>query len=85
MRYVAIAYVLLAGVTPLLAGGLTDVVWDPDVRLNYTSYPEYNYWSCQNHVAADAAGRVHVVWYVQIVGNPYPFQIYYKRYTPGSG
>jgi N-acetylneuraminic acid mutarotase len=83
----------VAGMTVLLAlfsaGALVaqgrDIVWDPEVRLNYTSYSENNYWSCQNHVAVDPAGRVHVVWYVQIVGNPYPFQIYYKRYTPGSG
>jgi hypothetical protein len=60
--------------------------WDPDVRLTENSYSDFNYWSCQRRVAVDAEGRIHVVWYVMNSAlGTYRFQIYYKRFNPGTG
>ena len=55
--------------------------WLPDQRLTFdpaASQLSFNFaWS----VAADEAGRVHVVWYDQRDGNA---QVYYKRSTDGG-
>jgi len=74
----------------VLIGVLTAVVaaadWDPETRLTDNSYPDYNFWSGQRRVAVDQAGRVHTVWYVMNSGlGTYRFQVYYKRFVPGSG
>jgi hypothetical protein len=62
------------------------LAWDPDVRLTENSYADFNYWSCQRRVAVDAEGRIHVVWYVMNSAlGTYKFQIYYKRFNPGTG
>ena len=68
-----------------LAAG-TATAWDPDVRLTNNAYSDFSYWSCQRRVAVDAAGRIHVVWYVMNSGlGTYKFQVYYKRFNPGTG
>jgi len=67
------------------AGGL-DATWDPDYRLTNNAYSDFNYWSCQRRVVQGPDGRVHVVWHVMNSGlGTYDFQVYYKRYNPGSG
>jgi hypothetical protein len=69
----------------LLAAGMA-VAWDPDVRLTDNSYSDNTYWSCQRRVAVDSGGRIHVIWYVMNSGlGTYRFQVYYKRFNPGTG
>jgi hypothetical protein len=71
--------------TLLLAAGVA-LAWDPDVRLTDNSYSDYTYWSAQRRVAVDGAGRIHVIWYVMNSGlGTYRFQVYYKRFNPGTG
>ena len=72
-------------VVVLLAAGMT-VAWGPDTRLTDNSYSDFTYWSCQRRVAEDSAGRIHVIWYVMNSGlGTYRFQVYYKRFNPGTG
>lgn len=69
----------------LLAAGMA-VAWDPDVRLTDNSYSDNSYWSGQRRVAVDSTGRIHVIWYVMNSGlGTYRFQVYYKRFNPGTG
>jgi hypothetical protein len=69
----------------LLAAGMA-AAWEPDVRLTDNSYSDFTYWSAQRRVAVDSVGRVHVIWYVMNSGlGTYRFQIYYKRFNPGTG
>ncbi len=70
----------------VISAAATAVEWDPDVRLTDNDYSDFSYWSCQRRVVVDQAGRVHAAWYVMNSGlGTYRFQIYYKRYNPGSG
>jgi hypothetical protein len=72
-------------VAMLLAVGMA-MAWDPDVRLTDNSYSDYTYWSAQRRVAVDSGGRIHVIWYVMNSAlGTYRFQIYYKRFNPGTG
>jgi len=69
----------------LLAVGMA-LAWGPDVRLTDNSYSDNTYWSCQRRVAVDSGGRIHVIWYVMNSGlGTYRFQVYYKRFNPGTG
>jgi hypothetical protein len=69
----------------LIAVGMA-VAWDPDVRLTDNSYSDFTYWSGQRRVAVDPEGRIHVIWYVMNSGlGTYRFQVYYKRFNPGTG
>ncbi|UCG43237.1 MAG: hypothetical protein JSU73_01070 [candidate division WOR-3 bacterium] len=70
----------------VLAATALAAEWDPETRLTDNSWPDYNFWSGQRRVAVDQAGRVHTVWYVMNSGlGTYRFQVYYKRFVPGSG
>ena len=72
-------------VTLLLAAGMA-LAWGPDTRLTDNSYSDFTYWSCQRRVAEDSTGRIHVIWYVMNSGlGTYRFQVYYKRFNPGTG
>jgi hypothetical protein len=70
----------------VLAAAVAAADWDPETRLTDNTWPDYNFWSGQRRVAVDQAGRVHTVWYVMNSGlGTYKFQVYYKRFVPGSG
>lgn len=76
------AFVLIA----VLAAAVAAAEWDPEVRLTDNSWPDYNFWSGQRRVAVDQEGRVHTVWYVMNSDlGTYRFQVYYKRFVPGTG
>jgi hypothetical protein len=78
MRYVTLFCALLS------AAAATS--WDPVVRLTDNDYADFSYWSCQRRVVVDPLGRVHAAWHVMDSDlGTYRFQIFYKRYTPGSG
>jgi hypothetical protein len=70
----------------IVAGLIWAAEWEPAVRLTNNSYPDYSYWSTQRRVVVDQENRIHVAWYVMNSElGQYKFQIYYKRYEPGSG
>ncbi|MCX7731581.1 MAG: hypothetical protein N2248_00225 [candidate division WOR-3 bacterium] len=71
----------------IIAGaGLLATEWQPEIRLTNNNYSDYSYWSTQRRIVVDPAGRIHVAWYVMNSGlGTYRFQIYYKRWEPGSG
>jgi hypothetical protein len=70
----------------LALAAIPAATWDPDLRLTENSYSDFSYWSCQRRVAVDAAGRIHVAWYVMNSAlGTYRFQVYYKRFNPGIG
>jgi hypothetical protein len=60
-------------------------VWDLEQQLTAGAYDEYTDAAGQHNVVVDPQGRIHVVWYVEDYLLPIPFQIFYKRYNPGSG
>ncbi|MBS1788499.1 MAG: exo-alpha-sialidase [Acidobacteria bacterium] len=55
--------------------------WSPDVRLTSDKADSLLSFNFARSIAADDAGRVHVVWYDKRDGNS---QIYYKRSTDGG-
>ncbi len=65
--------------------GGSDAVWDAEVQLTDSAFDEYTQWSGQHNVVVDPSGRIHVVWTVEDYFLPVPFQVFYKRYNPGSG
>jgi hypothetical protein len=78
--------VLVIASYALAPAQVADATWDPDTRLTSNGYADNNFWTCQRRVAAGPDGRVHVVWYVQNSAlGTYNFQVYAKRYNPGTG
>lgn len=70
----------------LLAAKVMATQWEPETRLTDNDYSDFCYWSTQRRVVVDAEGRVHVAWHVMNSDlGTYRFQIYYKRWYPGSG
>lgn len=70
----------------LAATAVMATEWDPVTRLTENSYSDFSYWSTQRRVVVDGEGRVHVTWHVMNSGlGTYRFQVYYKRWYPGSG
>ncbi len=59
-----------------MAGGLPGQQWEPDRRLTYDSALSQLGYHFTKSIAADRAGRVHVVWYDTRDGDPH---VYYKR------
>lgn len=87
MKKTSIVTILVAfgalSATPI--GSSAATVWDPEQQLTAGAYDEYTDAAGQRNVVVDPQGRIHVVWYVEDYLLPNPFQIYYKRYNPGSG
>jgi hypothetical protein len=76
----------LLALIAVLAAVVAAANWDPETRLTDNDWPDYNFWSGQRRVAVDQLGRVHTVWYVMNSDlGTYKFQVYYKRFVPGSG
>ena len=69
----------------LKPGASQDAVWDSEVALTDSAYDHYTDWSAQRNVAVGPDGRIHVVWTVEDYFLPKTFQVFYKRYNPGSG
>ncbi len=73
----------------LLALGISQsgaqALWDTELRLTTADYDEFTDASGQRNVAIDQAGMVHVVWYVQDFFLSPEYQVFYKRYNPGTG
>ncbi|MGQ9708223.1 MAG: hypothetical protein ACUVUR_05050 [bacterium] len=77
---------LLSFASMVIISMLLAAEWEPEVRLTNNSYSDYCYWSTQRRVVVDPENRIHVAWYVMNSElGQYRFQIYYKRYEPGSG
>ena len=71
---------LLLFIIAIVAAGLTQAQWEPDVRL--TNDPSNSYTSYSNARCVAASGdTVHVVWYDKRDGN---YEIYYKRSIDGG-
>jgi FlgD Ig-like domain len=87
MKKTSIVTILVAfgalSATPI--GSSAAAVWDQEQQLTAGDYDEYTDAAGQRNVVVDPQGRIHVVWYVEDYLLPNPFQIYYKRYNPGSG
>lgn len=76
----------LAILVCVISGLVFAAEWEPEIRLTNNNYSDYSYWSTQRRVVVDPQDRIHVAWYVMNSGlGTYRFQIYYKRYEPGSG
>ena len=67
------------------SGGPQDAVWSSEYQLTDSAYDQYTDWSAGKNVAVGRDGTIHVVWTVEDYFLPVPFQVFYKRYTPGAG
>ncbi|MDH5683017.1 MAG: hypothetical protein OEZ20_00895, partial [candidate division WOR-3 bacterium] len=56
-------------------------LWNPDTQITNNSLLNYTEYFNQRHIVVELSGRVHVVWSTSTS----PYNIFYKRYTPGFG
>src|SRR5512137_691929 len=76
---------LLLSLLLFLPAAGRDATWDPEMQLTDSAYDHYTDWSTQKSIALGRDGRIHVVWTVEDYFLPVPFQVFYKRYNPGTG
>lgn len=75
----------MPGMLVMLAAAVA-LGWMPEARLTNNGYPDYSYLGTQRRIVADAAGRLHVVWYALNPGiSTARLQIYYRRWYPDQG